>query len=205
MKKTFNSLSESKRQRILSACIEEFGEHGYEKGSTDSIIKRAGISKGGLYEYITTKKELFLFVVEYTYQQLYGYLEKRIQNEVDSFPLDLLARLRLVSELAIDFYIDHPQYVSLIVRTHELHDETMGEQVAQSFKKHFLDLFGTTEDKRLKFDKDRTTDLAAWLLLKTRYEFLIEFKKNEDTEIIKRNYLQNWEFYLSVLREGIYR
>jgi TetR/AcrR family transcriptional regulator len=204
MKKTFEKLPEDKKQRILTACIEEFGERGYEKGSTDKIIKRAGISKGGLYEYITTKEELFLYVVEYTYRQLYGYLERRIAEEIDEFPADLLQRLRVVSELAVDFYIDHPRYVSLIVRTHELHNDGIEEQVNASFIKHFTDVFGNSDDSRLRFEKGRITELVTWLLLKTRYEFLREFKSNKDTEVVKRNYLKNWDFYLSVLQGGIY-
>ncbi len=205
MKKTFEKLPEDKKQRILTACIEEFGERGYEKGSTDKIIKRAGISKGGLYEYITTKEELFLYVVEYTYRQLYGYLERRIAEEIDEFPADLLQRLRVVSELAVDFYIDHPRYVSLIVRTHELHNDAIEEQVNASFIKHFTDVFGNSDDSCLRFEKSRITELVTWLLLKTRYEFLREFKNNKDTEVVKKRYLQNWDFYLSVLRKGIYK
>lgn len=205
MKKAFEKLSESKKQRILNACIEEFGDRGYEKGSTDKIIKHAGISKGGLYEYITTKEELFLYVVEFTYKQLYGYLERRIAEDIDEFPSDILERLRVVSELAVDFYIDHPQYVSLIVRTHELHNESIESAVNASFKKHFSDIFGNSDSSKLGYDKERITELVTWLLLKTRYEFLTEFKKNRDTEIVKRNYLKSWDFYLSVLRNGIYQ
>lgn len=204
MKKTFEKLPENKRTRILTACIEEFGEKGYERGSTDKIIKRAGISKGGLYEYITTKEELFLYTVEYTYRQLYGYLERRIRDEIDQLPPDILDRLRLVSELAIDFYMEHPQYVSLIVRTHELHNDAMEEQANRSFRTHFMDIFGNAEGEKLRFEKKRITELVMWLLLKTRYEFLTEFNNNEDPEVVKKNYLRNWDFYLSVLREGIY-
>lgn len=205
MKKAFDNLPEDKRQRILTASIDEFGENGYEKGSTDKIIKRAGISKGGLYEYISTKAELFLYVVEYTYRQLYGYLERRIEEEVEEFPDDLLERLRVVSELAVDFYIDHPRYVSLIVRTYELHNEELEEEVRASFTRHFTDIFGDADGSSIKYGKEQVTELVTWLLLKTRYEFLTEFNKSRDTSLVKRNYLKNWEFYLSVLRDGIYR
>lgn len=205
MKKAFEKLPEDKRQRILTACIEEFGEYGYEKGSTDRIIKRAGISKGGLYEYITTKEELFLYVVDFTYRELYGYLQRRISEEVEQLPPDILDRLRVVSELAVDFYIDHPRYVSLIVRTHELHNDAIEEQVNASFIRHFSDVFGNTDDKGLRFEKERVNELVTWLLLKTRYEFLTEFNKNREPAVVKRNYLNNWDFYLSVLQSGIYR
>ena len=57
MKSTFDNLSEKKKQRVINACIEEFSEHGYELGSMDGIIKRAEISKGGLYQYVSLYSE----------------------------------------------------------------------------------------------------------------------------------------------------
>ena len=123
MKPTFDNLSEKKKQRIINACVEEFGEHGYDSSSMDGIIKRAGISKGGLYEYVSSKEELFVFIVDYTYSRLYDYLKMRVEAEMQTLPDDLLDRLKHVSELAIDFYIDHPEFVYLIVRTSNLANE----------------------------------------------------------------------------------
>ena len=122
MKQTFNNLPEPKKNRIIRACIDEFCEKGYEKSSTESIVKRAGISKGGLYEYIDSKKDLYLFIVNYTYEKLYNYLRKRIAAEHSPLPDDILERFRIVSEIAIDFYIDYPEYVKLIVKTYKILD-----------------------------------------------------------------------------------
>ncbi len=66
MKQTFNKLPIEKKQRVLNACIREFGEHGYDGSSMDRIIRAAEISKGGIYEYASSKEELFLGTVEYT-------------------------------------------------------------------------------------------------------------------------------------------
>lgn len=204
MKPTFQNLPEEKKSKIIEACIAEFGEFGYEKSSTDRIIKRAGISKGGLYEYISTKEELFLFIVEYTYKELYGYLERRIREKGISLPEDILERVRLVSGLAIDFYLDHPRYVYLIVKTYQLYDEVMEKAIKKIFIEQFLHLFGDADFSRIGYEKDRVVDLIMWLLLKTRYDFLLELKYNKDSAEVKRNYMRNWDFYLSVLRTGIY-
>ncbi len=204
MKPTFQNLPEEKKSKIIDACIAEFGEFGYAKSSTDRIIKRAGISKGGLYEYISRKEELFLFIVDYTYRQLYGYLEQRIHEQGIALPEDILERVRLVSELAIDFYLDHPQYVYLIVKTYQLYDESLEKSTKTIFIEQFLHIFGDADFSRVQYDKDRVVDLIMWLLLKTRYDFLIELKYNKDPGEVKRNYLKNWDFYLSILRTGIY-
>ncbi len=205
MKKTFENLSEKKKQKVINACIEEFGEYGYDSGSMDGIIKRAGISKGGLYEYVSSKEELFIFIVDYTYSRLYEYLKKRVKDEMQILPDDLLDRLKHVSELAIDFYLDHPQFVYLIARTSNLADDRISRGIQNIFRNHFLELFGDTDTSRLKYPKKQILELAMWLLLKTRIDFLNEIKTEKDPRKIKHDYMQNWGFYLGIMDSGIYK
>ncbi|MCD6397849.1 MAG: TetR/AcrR family transcriptional regulator [Spirochaetaceae bacterium] len=204
MKSTFDNLSEKKKQRVIKACIDEFGEKGYSSSSMDGIIKRAGISKGGLYEYVSSKEELFIFIVDYTYTFLYNYLKQRVVDEIKILPRDLLDRLKLVSELAIDFYIDHPEFVYLIVRTSTLANEKIALDVQNIFRKHFLELFGDVDTSKLKYPKERILELAMWLLLKTRFDFLNEIKTEKDPVKIKQDYMENWVFYLGIMKTGIY-
>ena len=204
MKSTFDNLSEKKKQRVINACIEEFSEHGYDSSSMDGIIKRAGISKGGLYQYVSSKEELFTFIVDYTYTRLYNYLKQRVQSEIEVLPADLLDRLKHVSELAIDFYIDHPRFVYLIVRTSNLVNERIAESVQDIFRNHFLELFGDADTSKLKYSKEKILELSMWLLLKTRFDFLNEIKTEKDPVKIKQDYMDNWIFYLGIMKEGIY-
>lgn len=204
MKPTFDNLSEKKKQRIINACVEEFGEHGYDSGSMDGIIKRAGISKGGLYEYVSSKEELFVFIVDYTYSRLYDYLKMRVEAEMQTLPDDLLDRLKHVSELAIDFYIDHPEFVHLIVRTSNLANEKIASGIQNIFRDHFLELFGDADTSGLRYSKERILELAMWLLLKTRFDFLNEIKTEKNPVKIKQDYMDNWAFYLGIMRDGIY-
>ena len=204
MKSTFDNLSENKKQRVINACIEEFSARGYELGSMDGIIKRAGISKGGLYQYVSSKEELFTFIVDYTYTSLYTYLKKRVAQEIEVLPSDLLERLKHVSELAIDFYIDHPKFVYLIARTSNLANERIAASVQDIFRNHFLELFGDADTSKLRYSKEKILELSMWLLLKTRFDFLNEIKTEKDPVKIKQDYMDNWVFYLGIMRDGIY-
>lgn len=205
MKATFDNLSERKKQRIIEACIKEFGEYGYETSSMDGIIKRAGISKGGLYGYVSSKRELFLFIVEYSYARLYKYLKMRISNEEIGLQADLVERLRYVAELAIDFYIDHPEFIFLIVRTSNIPDEKLAAEIKTIFDTNFIGLFGDTDDSRLNYPKEKVMELAMWLLQKTRFDFLNEIKHEKEPALIKKDYMANWDFYLGIMKSGIYQ
>lgn len=59
----FEKLPEEKRKRIIDASIGEFADHGYDRASTDAITNRAGISKGLLFHYFKSKKNLYLYLV----------------------------------------------------------------------------------------------------------------------------------------------
>lgn len=204
MKRTFENLPVEKKQRVLNACIHEFGEHGYDASSMDRIIKRAGISKGGLYEYVSSKEELFLYTVEYTYTHLYDYLKIRLGKEGRKLPPDLLNRLKLTANIAIDFYLEHPHFVYLMVRTSNLSDEEIEAKTKETFRRHFLELFGDVETETLGHTKEEILELAMWMLLKTRMDFILEIRTERDPRRIKEDYSKNWDFYLEVLKDGIY-
>jgi AcrR family transcriptional regulator len=49
-----------RREEILTAALEEFGEHGLHGTSTDTIARKAGVSQPYLFRLFGTKKELYL-------------------------------------------------------------------------------------------------------------------------------------------------
>jgi len=56
---TERKTAEVRREEILAAALEEFGEHGLHGTSTDSIARRAGVSQPYLFRLFGTKRELF--------------------------------------------------------------------------------------------------------------------------------------------------
>lgn len=55
--------SETRRQAILAAAAEVFQETGFERTSMAAICERLGYSKATLYNYFSSKEELFSAVV----------------------------------------------------------------------------------------------------------------------------------------------
>ncbi len=76
MSDKFDALPEEKRQKILTACLDEFAEHGYVNASTNRIVRAAGISKGLLFHYFESKKKLFLYVLDLTIKTLVQKMNK---------------------------------------------------------------------------------------------------------------------------------
>ncbi len=60
---TTRKTADERREEILAVALEEFGEHGFDGTSTDTIARKAGISQPYLFRLFGTKKELYLEAV----------------------------------------------------------------------------------------------------------------------------------------------
>ncbi len=59
----FEKLEEPRKNAILAAAAQEFGERGFDGASYNQIIDRAGISKGAMYYYFADKDDLYVTVL----------------------------------------------------------------------------------------------------------------------------------------------
>ncbi len=100
----FNSLKPEKKERIISAALKEFTRNGYNKASTNQIIKEAGISKGSLFVYFKNKKELYLFLLNHVAKVI-----EKIYTEVDWSETDFFDRLKQMGLVKYKVYKQYPQ------------------------------------------------------------------------------------------------
>jgi AcrR family transcriptional regulator len=57
-------VSTERKQQIFEAAVACFGSRGYHLTTMDDIAAECGLSKGSLYWYFSSKKELFLYLFE---------------------------------------------------------------------------------------------------------------------------------------------
>ncbi|HLQ71518.1 MAG TPA: TetR/AcrR family transcriptional regulator [Bacillota bacterium] len=81
----FNNLKPEKQNIIMNAAIEEFVQNGFDKASTNEIVKRANISKGSLFNYFNSKKDLYVYLVEHGVQVIERFYERIDVSETDLF------------------------------------------------------------------------------------------------------------------------
>ena len=100
----FLSIEEEKQERVINAALTEFAQKSYSAASTNEIAREAGISKGLLFHYFTSKKDLYL----YLYDHAVKLLSEEIAAKIDPEERELFARLRQVSVLKLGIYRVHP-------------------------------------------------------------------------------------------------
>lgn len=70
---SFERLEENKKSSIINAGIQEFSAYTYDEASTDRITKNCNISKGLLFHYFGTKKNYYIYCVNYAFSLLTQY------------------------------------------------------------------------------------------------------------------------------------
>ena len=64
-KKTFFNLSESKRNSIIEAAMDEFAKAPYQDISINRLIKCMEIPTGSFYQYFEDKKDLYFYIISF--------------------------------------------------------------------------------------------------------------------------------------------
>lgn len=100
---------ETTREKLLEAAAEEFGRLGLDRASVDTISVRAGYAKGTIYNYFTSKDDLFLAVVESASAEATASV---------TFGSEAPARDRIVATVKAfcDWVRDHDAFARVLVR-----------------------------------------------------------------------------------------
>ncbi|WP_428241042.1 TetR/AcrR family transcriptional regulator [Gynuella sp.] len=114
--------SESRRLAIVDAAKQVFSETGFESASMNEIARRVGFSKATVYNYFSSKEEIFLSVMEtFARRQL---AEAFNTLEAES---DLLPSLKSFSESYLQS-ITEPEMLALEkIVAHEAHRSKIGK------------------------------------------------------------------------------
>jgi AcrR family transcriptional regulator len=94
----------SRWSEILAAAGEEFRDRGYENATLEGIGARVGILKGSIYNYVASKEELLLAVVEQPAKQLLAELERLQADTGETVAVRLRELIRMQVRIFGDFY-----------------------------------------------------------------------------------------------------
>jgi len=81
------TLKDEVRHNILDAALNEFFCNGYDKATLSAIAKRCMISKSNLYNYFTSKEQLYQIILSPAISKLKSTAEFLTNVELLSYPL----------------------------------------------------------------------------------------------------------------------
>ncbi len=110
MYEKFLRLEPEKQRRIINAALSEFAAKGYRQASTDDIVAKAGISKGSLFHYFGSKKNLYLYLLEWSADTM----EHEVYGKVDWTEPDFFARLAQGSKRKLEALLAYPELFNFL-------------------------------------------------------------------------------------------
>ncbi|RKY52298.1 MAG: hypothetical protein DRP89_07920 [Candidatus Neomarinimicrobiota bacterium] len=89
---------EEKCKRIIAAAIRVFAQDGVSNGKIAKIAEKAGIGKGTVYEYFSSKEEIFAAVFkDFFHQIMTGY------SQLVEVPMDPVRKMESIFDYTYDY------------------------------------------------------------------------------------------------------
>ncbi len=202
----FNKLTKEKQQVIMNAAISEFVQSGFDKSSTNEIVKRAKISKGSLFNYFTSKKDLYFYVIDYGVQII-----NYITEQIDLTERDLFQRIENVGLQKMYIQQKNPQVFDFLASTkqeesHEVSDiinQKLGAMYDKSIKKLYegIDYTKFRDD----IDIEKAIEILNWTMFGFGEKGLHQMRTFENVTEFGEHYLNEWKQYAHLLKTSFYK
>lgn len=200
------NLESGRRDAILNAALKEFATKGFDEASTNIIAKESGISKGLMFHYINSKKDLFLFLYDYCTDLINKeYFELMNFNERDIFE-----RLRQSYLLQLELLQKHPwifefNKVSIITKSEEINKE-LEERLKRKQSLCYEAMFDLIDESRFRegLDVERCKQLILWANVGFTNQILEDIRNSENNELDYDKIIARIDGYFNELRKIFY-
>ena len=201
-----SQVNDTKQSLILHAALHEFANKGYKKASTNSIVKQAGVSKGLLFHYFISKKELFITI----HQHILDVFNDEFNDCVNFENRDVLERLSDATVCKTNSYIQHPVFVKFLQAVSNCKDEEIRHRcykqnqlsVQSTYKKLFdnIDYFLFIDN----IDVKKSLNVVRWSIERISNNW---FRENGyEYKASKFDDLKNTiEEYISLFKKTFYK
>lgn len=210
MDSRFKNIDEEKRDKIINAALAEFAANGYEKASTNEIVKNAGISRGLLYHYFKDKEELYEVLTKYAIETM---IEK-LNSSIDWQESDIFERIKQITFVKIELSKVYPRLFAFVVNlfTRDNNVQTM-EEAYDLYNKlgvNVQELFQKVYQENIDYSKFRepkkigiNMNIIRWTIEKWGEEYLAKINGEfslDDMEPLGKEI----DIYIDALKEAFY-
>lgn len=202
-----SNLEPKRRDAILNAALKEFATKGFDDASTNVIAKESGISKGLMFHYVNSKKDLFLFLYDYCTEMINKeYLDLMNFNEKDIF-----LRLQQSYLLQIELLQKHPWIfefikITAITKSDEINKELEKRENEKQSLCH-ASMFDLVDESKFRegLDVERCKQLIFWANIGFTNQILERIRNSEITELDYDNIVAELDGYLNELKKVFYK
>ncbi len=200
MNDKFFNLKREKQDRFINASLKIFSENGYQKASTDDIVREAGISKGLLFHYFGSKQGLYEFVYNYSTKVLM----MEYTGNVPLFQLDFFELQKQMEVAKKNVMVSYPYMNVFVNQAFREESREVLDVVADSmdqYSANLAELYSKADITRFKDGVDPSAVLKMCL-------FVADGVLNEqfkNGKVDPESYYEEIATYLELLKANLYK
>jgi AcrR family transcriptional regulator len=182
-----NKSKEERQYQILEAAMEVFVINGYANTRMDDIVRKSGLSKGALYHYYPSKKDLFIALIDHW--EVYCFPDFYSRNGADRTASETLKDF---SKALLDVFREKKYVFLAEVEFWALsnQDEEINERSKSLYKK-LLNLFELVLQKGVRTGEFREIDTkAVSLIILTGFQGINWFCIFGEDQVSPENYIE---------------
>jgi TetR/AcrR family transcriptional regulator len=205
----FHSLNidSEKEDRIINAATKVFSENGYKRASTNAIVKEAGISKGILFHYFKSKKDLYLSL----YEHLSDMFAEKIYARLDWEERDIFEIIRQVSVIKLELFKTYPDLINFLNSVfHE--DEAEVKEEVETIRESLTDssftkLFSNIDAGKFRegIDAAKAIQVIYWTFEGFANQQQAKANSMSVADIYKEDVLAELDSYTDLLKKSFYK
>ena len=197
----FLALTEEKRTAILNAALQCFGKFGYEKASINDIAVAAHISKASVFQYFGSKKQLYIYLLEYCKKIIEGIFDKEALNS----QTDLFDRILASSRMEMESFQNQPFILQFITSVWEETSPEVADALVILTEEvcKFRNDMVLREDDALKFKNPEDAQPVFQMLLLMAEGYAAGYRGAAafDFQAVREDFEKN----IAILRKNFYK
>lgn len=127
------NIPSDKEETIYEAALNEFAFNGYDKASTNTIVKEAGISKGALFKYFGNKAKLFIYVVD----KAINTLDKFILQDTENLSTDMFERIIDLTKIKVTISMKYSRESSIMISAMAVEEKEIKEYINEKINYYY--------------------------------------------------------------------
>ena len=144
----FKLIETEKKERLINAAFNEFGELDFDKASTNRIVKSANVSRGLLYHYFENKQELYDSLFNFAFEETLETLETNLNWD----ETDVLKRITNIVLIKLEVTKQYPGMLKFVTKVTE---NMSYEEIRKLSEKHAPGLHEDVYTKNIDYSRFR--------------------------------------------------
>ena len=138
VKQGFLNLAPEDQNRIIDAALDEFAAKDFETASLNTIITKAGISKGSMYHYFNNKEDLYLYLINHVLELKEQFLRRSLSESAQPLAeMNFFENLEFQMLASVDFAMQHHREHQLSVNLQNMADNPLKQRLTGDLTRAF--------------------------------------------------------------------